>query len=136
MLLLGGAFGLLIACAVVPGSAPTRASPTASARVGYLEGHASIGPLTPLEQIGTPPPTPSQQVCLARGLIILASDGMTVVTSFHLLPDCTYRVALPPGSYIVQLKPEGGVSRDLPKTVQILRGQSVRLDLTIDTGIR
>ena len=136
LLLLNGAITFLTACAA-PGSAPGRPSPTATAAVGYLEGRASIGPLTPVERVGMPPATPSPQVCTARGLIVLASDGTTVVTSFGLQPDCTYRVALPPGIYVVQLKPDGGgSSHDLPTTVHLQSGQTVRLDITIDTGIR
>jgi len=77
-------------------------------------------------------------VCTARGLTIYRADGRTEVTSFDLQPDCTYRVALPPGAYVVALKqPQGiGGSKDLPKTVTIESGKTVRLDVSIDTGIR
>jgi len=133
LLLMTCAIGLLTACRVSL-AAPT--PPSSSNNVGYLAGRASIGPLTPVERVGVPTPTPSSQVCTSRGLIILASDEKTEVTSFKLQPDCTYRVALKPGTYVVRLKPGGGFSRDLPKTVQIQPGQTVRLDLNIDTGIR
>ena len=133
LLLTSCTIGLLAACTVTL-AAPTAGSSTAND--GYLEGHASIGPLTPVERVGVPTPTPSPAVCTSRGLIILAGDGKTEVTNFNLQSDCTYRVALKPGTYVVQLKPGGGFSRDLPKTVQIQSGQTTRLDLTIDTGIR
>jgi acetyl esterase/lipase len=108
-----------------------------SGSVGYLEGSVTIGPLQPVERVGVPPPTPSPDACTARGLTIDASDGVTEVTSFNLQPDCTYRVALAPGSYVVRLKPNGiDRTKDLPRTVQIQAGQAVRLDISIDTGIR
>jgi acetyl esterase len=109
----------------------------ASGSLGYLEGGATIGPLQPVERVGVPPPTPSPDACTARGLTIDASDGATEVTGFNLQPDCTYRVALAPGSYVVRLKPNGIDSgKDLPRTVQIQAGQTVRLDIRVDTGLR
>lgn len=121
----------------VPSATTASTAKAASGDVGYLEGRASIGPLTPVERVGVPTPTPSPQVCTARGLAIDAADGKTPVTSFNLRPDCTYRVALAPGQYVVRLKSGGfGFSKDLPKTVTIQRGQTTRLDIHIDTGIR
>jgi hypothetical protein len=127
-----------------PPATPTSAAPTPAAststptgNVGYLEGRASIGPLTPVERVGVPSPTPSPQMCTARGLTIYSANGQTQVTSFNLQPDCTYRVALPPGQYVVRLRSgQFGFSKGLPKTVQIESGKTVRLDFHIDTGIR
>ncbi|MGH2457637.1 MAG: hypothetical protein ACRDIY_02080 [Chloroflexota bacterium] len=97
----------------------------------------SIGPLTPVERVGVPTPTPSPRVCTARGLVIFASNGTTPVTSFNLRSDCGYRVALAPGLYVVRLKPgDFGFSKDLPKRVTIQRGQTTSLDFAVDTGIR
>ena len=51
--------------------------------------------------------------------------------------DCTYRVSLPPGSYRAELDRRGiDTSRDLPRTVTVQAGQTTRLDVSIDTGIR
>lgn len=140
LMLLALLAGLLTTCA--PPTANARASgsvasPTAAGDVGYLEGQASIGPLTPVERVGVPPPTPSPAVCTARGLAVFAANGTTPVTSFNLRPDCSFRVALAPGDYVVRLKSGGfGFSKDLPRTVTIQRGQTTRLDVHIDTGIR
>ena len=84
-----------------------------------------------------PSPTPSPAVCISRSLEIDRPDG-TEVKSFSLDPDCTYRVALAPGVYVVRLKQRQGIggSKDLPKTIQIEAGRTTRLDLSIDTGIR
>jgi hypothetical protein len=80
---------------------------TTTSGVGYLEGHADIGPLQPVERLGVPSPEPSREVCTARGLSVYASDWTTEVSSFNLQADCTYQVALPTGWYVVQLKPLG-----------------------------
>jgi hypothetical protein len=103
---------------------------------GYLEGQGSIGPLQPVERAGVPP-TPSPAVCTARGLVVYDVNTGAEVARFALGPDCHYQVALPPGTYRVELDRRGiDFSKDLPRVVQITAGQSTRLDLSIDTGIR
>jgi hypothetical protein len=105
--------------------------------VGYLEGQVSIGPLQPVERVGVPPPTPSPAVCTARGLAVYEINTGAEAARFPPGPDCHYQVALPPGTYRVELDRRGiDFSKDLPRVVQITPGQSTRLDLSIDTGIR
>ena len=49
-----------------------------------------------------------------------------------------YRISLPPGTYRVTMEPIPGVglTKDLPATVTITKGQETLLDIYIDTGIR
>jgi hypothetical protein len=124
--------------AMAPPDEPTAIPPPVPAQpLGYLEGQVSIGPLQPVERVGVPPPTPSPAVCTSRGLLVSATDTGAAVVQFALQRDCTYRVALPPGSYRVELDRHGiEFSKDLPRTVTITAGQTTRLDLSIDTGIR
>ena len=104
---------------------------------GYLEGQVSIGPLQPVERVGVPPPTPSPAACTARGLVVYDVNTGAETARFALGPDCHYQVALAPGTYRVELDRRGiDFSKDLPRVVQITAGQSTRLDLSIDTGIR
>src|SRR5439155_10452091 len=99
-----------------------------TAGVGSLQGQVSIGPLQPVEQAGVPPPTPSPTLCTAQILIVDAADGATEVTRFSLQPDCSYRVGLPPGAYVVRLAPLGIEHAPiLPATVQIASGETTRL---------
>jgi hypothetical protein len=52
-------------------------------------------------------------------------------------PETGYVVSLKPGTYVVDIPHQGvGGSRELPKTVTIRSGETVRLDISIDTGIR
>jgi hypothetical protein len=127
--------------AQAPAGSPSPAQATAvsptSAQAGYLEGRASIGPLQPVERIGVPTPTPPPAACTSRGLVVFAADTGTEVRHITFEADCTYRVSLPPGSYRVELDRRGiDTSRDLPRTVTIQAGQTTRLDVSIDTGIR
>jgi hypothetical protein len=149
LVLIGVAPMMLVISACGPQARPaTSSSPPASAlpagsnvaprgAMGYLEGRASIGPLQPVERVGVPPPTPSAAVCTARGLVVLDAQTSAEVARFDLGPDCTYRVALPSGTYRVELQRRGiDLSKDLPQTVTISSGQISRLDISIDTGIR
>lgn len=128
--------GLTSACGPLTGPSTTPSAPASA--VGYLEGRADIGPLTPVEKVGVPPPTPSPEICTARGLTVRDAKSDKEVARFSLEGDCTYRVALKPGVYVVDLvrTQRIGGSKDLPKTVEIEAGKTVRLDVSIDTGIK
>jgi hypothetical protein len=120
-------------------TAPAKIGPTAASGqgLGYLEGHASIGPLQPVERVGVPPPTPSPAACSSRGLVVVDVHTGAEASRFDLQPDCSFRVGLSPGTYRVELQRRGiDSSKDLPQTVSIAAGQTTRLDLSIDTGIR
>ena len=104
---------------------------------GTLQGKVTIGPLQPVERAGQPTPTPDPQVFTSRSLNIFKADGKTLVTNLHFNPDGTYRVSLPPGTYVVDIPHNGiGFARPLPKTITIHSGETVQLDIDIDTGIR
>lgn len=119
---------LLAACA---------STATPEVPVGYLEGRVTIGPLQPVEQVGVPTPTVPPEVYAARSIDIFQADGTTLVTNVKINSDGTYHVALAPGTYVVDIAPTGiDRSKDLPKTIVIESGQTVRLDIDIDTGIR
>ena len=132
--------GILLVTACSVGVQPPMSSPAISTNVaqsGYLESRASIGPLQPVDRVGVPTPTPPPAACTSRGLVVHSVDGSAEVQRIAFEPDCTYRVELPPGSYRVELDGRGiDSSRDLPRAVTILPGQTTRLDVSIDTGIR
>jgi hypothetical protein len=70
-------------------------------------------------------------------LVVYRADTGAEAARFPLGPDCNYRVALPPGSYRVELDRRGiDFSKDLPRVVTITAGQTTRLDVNVDTGIR
>jgi hypothetical protein len=104
---------------------------------GMLTGHVSIGPLTPVQQIGVPTPTPAPEVYAARQIVIYAADGQTEVAKVAINAKGDYQVTLAVGTYWVDIN-HAGMDRgiDLPQKVEILAGQTTRLDISIDTGIR
>jgi len=104
---------------------------------GVLEGHVTIGPLVPVVQEGVPEPTPGPEVYASRQIVIYASDGQTEVARVQIDGKGNYRVELPVGTYVVDINHVGiDMAKELPKTVEIVGGQTTRLDVEIDTGIR
>jgi hypothetical protein len=108
---------------------------SANTGTGTLTGNVSIGPLCPVE-----PCTVSHDRLIAAYAarpISISSTGGTVVALVTADPETGYTIALKPGTYIVDIPHQGvGGSRELPRTVTIRSGETVRLDISIDTGIR
>jgi hypothetical protein len=102
---------------------------------GTLTGTVTIGPLCPVE----PCSVSRDQVLAAYAArpLLIRTDGGILVQSVTADPDTGYSVSLHPGTYVVDITPRGiGGSPDLPRTVTIHAGETVRLDIDIDTGIR
>ena len=101
---------------------------------GTLAGNVTIGPLCPVE----PCSISRDQIVAAyaaRPLMITTPGGVFVglVTAD---PDIGYSISVRPGTYIVDIPHLGIGGSDLPKTVTVRPGETVRLDINIDTGIR
>jgi hypothetical protein len=116
---------VLISCAPLPQG------------TGVLEGHVTIGPLTPVVQEGQREPTPGPEVYASRQIVVFGSDGRTEVVRVQIDGRGNFRVELPAGTYVVDINHVGiDTAKDLPATVEIVAGQVTRLDVDIDTGIR
>ncbi len=104
---------------------------------GTLQGHVSIGPLSPVERVGAPTPTVPPEVYAARQIVVYYSDGKKVVTRISLDAQGNYRVTLAPGTYVVDMARTGiDRAKGLPATVTVESEKTTTLDITIDTGIR
>ncbi len=102
---------------------------------GVLEGKVTIGPLQPVERSGMTPPTPPE-VYQARKILVYDEDGRLLHT-VDIDNTGSYRVELGLGSYTVDINHVGlDRSSDVPKEVEIKSGQTVKLDIAIDTGLR
>ena len=108
---------------------------------GLLQGTVSIGPLTPVE-------IPGQELNInceayeARKITIYDDRGDRLIAQVDI--ECNsdenrafYQVWLEPGVYVVDINHIGvDSSDDVPKTIEIISGATVKLDIDIDTGIR
>jgi len=101
---------------------------------GSLIGNVSIGPLCPVE----PCPISHDQIVAAYAArpITITTAGGSFVGSVIANPDTGYTISLRPGTYRVDTLHQGVGGSNLPKTVTIRAGETVLLDISIDTGIR
>ena len=115
------------------GSALINAAPQ-----GFLEGHLKI--VSPKE-VELADATPSERTAINYAdypVIILSKDRKTEAR--RVTPDETgkYRVALPPGEYILDVqrrRPKGHV-RARPQPFTVVSNKTVQVDMAIDTGVR
>jgi hypothetical protein len=131
----GSAFFVLVIISIAIAAALDCGCLSADTGTGTLTGNVSIGPLCPVE-----PCTISHDRLIAayeaRPITISTLSG-SVIATVTAEPETGYVVNLKPGTYVVDIAHQGvGGSRELPVTVTIRSGGTVRLDITIDTGIR
>ena len=125
--------GITIVVAIVLNSSNLPAG--SGTGTGTLTGNVSIGPLCPVE-----PCTVLHDrlvAAYAARPITISTPAGTVITTVTADPETGYMVSLKPGTYVVDIQHQGiGGSPELPKTVTIRNGETVLLDISIDTGIR
>jgi hypothetical protein len=110
---------------------------TISRESGVLEGHVTIGPVSPVTRSGQPEATLSPEAYAAWPIIIYQPDGRTEVSRTTAGADGNYRIELPAGKYVVDtVHPGVGGAKSLPKAIEITAGETTRLDIDFDTGIR
>jgi hypothetical protein len=103
---------------------------------GLLVGVATIGPLCPVEPCHISDEARAAAYA-ARHLVITGEGPLTRIYEVPFSSDGHYRVALPEGRYKVDIAKNGiEQSPDLPKTMTIKKGETVIINLSIDTGIR
>jgi hypothetical protein len=108
---------------------------SANTGTGTLTGNVSIGPLCPVE----PCTVTNDRLVAAYAArpITISTPAGTAVATVIADPKSGYVVSLKPGTYVIDIRHQGiGGSPELPSTVTIHSGETVRLDISIDTGIR
>jgi len=111
------------------------AVPVPGGGTGTLTGNVSIGPLCPVEPCTIGPERLT--AAYAERTIVVSMPGGAVIAEAIPDPQAGYSIALNPGTYSVDIRHQGiDRSPDLPKTVAIRAGETIRLDILIDTGIR
>ena len=124
---------ITIGVAIFLGS--TIANPGSGVATGTLSGNVTIGPLCPVEPCTVTPERLAS--AYAARTIVVSGKGGKVIAEVVPDPQTGYSVELQPGTYSVDIRHTGiDWSQDLPETVTIRAGETVRLDIWIDTGIR
>jgi hypothetical protein len=104
---------------------------------GFLEGHLKI--ISPKE-VELADETASKMVAenyIDYPLVILSRDKQTEVTHVTADEHGNYRMALPPGDYVLDVQNRRRHHiRATPQPFTIVANQTVRVDMAIDTGVR
>ena len=103
---------------------------------GVLIGEVTIGPLVPVERPGVKYDIPCE-VYEARKVVVYDKDHKKLVKKVDI--DCNghYQVELTPGFYVIDINRIGiDHSYEVPIKVEIKSGETMQLDIDIDTGIR
>jgi hypothetical protein len=129
--------GVLIIALGVPFLAGCGAQdPGAAAGPSGVAGRVHLGPQCPVETEGDPcedKPAASARVTVATQLAGDPHAGGEVVARTTTDADGTFRVAVPPGTYVVTA--QAGMSCDLTN-VRVTSGAYAKVDTLCDTGIR
>ena len=113
----------------------TSTAPGSGGGTGTLTGNVTIGPLCPVEPCTVTPDRLA--AAYAARTIVVSIPGGAVIAEAVPDPYTGYSFNLKPGTYVVDIRHQGiNRSPELPKTVTIRAGETVRLDISIDTGIR
>jgi hypothetical protein len=105
---------------------------------GFLEGRLRILASKDVELAEGNPAKFSDGNYAEYPLIILSGDGKKEIARVTADENGKYRVALPPGDYILDVQgrqPKGHV-RAKPQRFTVVSNQTARVDMDIDTGIR
>jgi hypothetical protein len=114
---------------VLVGTAPINAAPQ-----GFLDGHLKILSPTPVQPADGNMATETAANYADYPLTILSSDGQKEIARVGADAKGNYRVALPPGDYILDVqRHEGGHLRAKPQRFTIVSNQTVRVDMNIET---
>jgi hypothetical protein len=109
-----------------------------NAASGFLEGHLRILAFKDVELAEGNPPKFSGGNYAEYPLIILSLEGKKEIARVTPDGNGNYRLALPPGDYILDVQgraPKGHV-RAKPQQFTVISNQIARVDMDIDTGIR
>jgi hypothetical protein len=108
-----------------------------NAAVGFLEGHLRILAFKDVELAEGNPPKFSDGNYAEYPLIILSQDGKKEIARVTADETGNYRVAVPPGEYILDVQNRRRRHlRAAPQPFTVASNQTVHVDMNIDTGIR
>jgi hypothetical protein len=109
-----------------------------NAAFGFLEGHLKILALRDVELAEGNPPKFGGANYAEYPLIILSPDGKKEIARVTADANGKYRVALPPGDYILDVegRPPKGHVRAKPQRFTVASNQIAYVDMDVDTGIR
>jgi hypothetical protein len=108
-----------------------------AASPGFLEGHLKIISPKEVELADETPSKMTAENYPDYPLVILSRDKQTEVAHVRADKNGNYRIALPPGDYVLDVQDRRRRHvRATPQPFTIVANQTVRVDMAIDTGVR
>jgi hypothetical protein len=109
-----------------------------AAEQGFLEGHLKIVfSMAAQASDDMPRPEIAPESYAEYPLVVLSQDGKKEVARLTADEDGNYRIALPPGAYILDVQDRAAKRlRATPQPFTVLSNQTVRVDMNVNTGIR
>lgn len=107
-----------------------------AAQPGIVKGHVKI--ISP-QEVNLADETQSQANELDYAnfpLVILSQDRKKEIARITADTKGDYRIELPPGEYILDVQRKPGRLRAKPELFKVVSNQTVRVDISIDTGVR
>ena len=120
---------------MLAGTASINAAPQ-----GFMEGHLKIVVIRAVAPDNMPSPAVAPETYAEYPLIILSQDGNREIARLTADKSGNYRVALPPGAYILTVQLQPGEERAAehvhanPQPFTVVPNQTVRVDMTIFIG--
>jgi hypothetical protein len=109
---------------------------TSSPEAGVLEGQLKILPQKGVDLADGASTKDEKVPCEDCPLVVLSKDGRSEIVQITTDKEGGFRVGLPAGEYILDLKgPSRHRLRATPKPFTIGAGQTVRVDMDVETGI-
>ena len=88
------------------------------------------GPISPVARPGVPTTRPVSRAS------VQAQRGTEVVAVAHTDSAGRYELKVPPGTYVIVAEADRYFAKRSSQTVTVSAGDTVKVDLLIDTGIR
>lgn len=116
---------------ILAGTAPSNAAPP-----GFMEGHLKIVSLREVEPSDAMPrQTVTAEQYAEYPLIVLSQDGKEEIARVTADGNGNYRVALPPGNYILDVQDRAAKRlRARPQPFTVVSNQTVRVDMNVVIG--
>ena len=98
-------------------------------KTGTLNGNITLEPVVSAGEIA---PTPSPADFAARQILVLEGNGISEVMRADIDDNGHYSVILSPGVYVIDITHDGPAGTSgFPKQIQILKGETITLDATV-----
>ena len=104
---------------------------------GILQGNLKVISPQTVQSADGSLPTVTPQTYIDYPLVVLSSDGNRQIAVVNADAKGNYRVELPPGAYLLDIENRVRTHvRAKPTPFTVLAGQTVHVDMEMDTGIR